>query len=144
MSRQDATKVLQPGEQPLDFPAPLVAAQCPTVLRDRADSFGAMWGNHCDPLLRKLGIEFIAIVRLVTDQSVRGIGDKPAFNSILDKGDFMWRSRCNVYGDRKTMAVCHSHDLRTFAPLGLSHCEAPFFATTKVPSMKHSDRSNLP
>jgi hypothetical protein len=49
-----------------------------------------------------------------------------------------------VYGDRKTMAVCHSHDLRTFAPLGLSHAEPPFFATTKVPSMKHSDRSSLP
>jgi hypothetical protein len=56
----------------------------------------------------------------------------------------MWRSRCNVYGDRKTMAVCHRHELRTFAPLGRSHCEAPFFATTKVPSMKHSDRSSLP
>ena len=42
------------------------------------------------------------------------------------------------------MAVCHSHDLRTFAPLGLSHAEPPFFATTKVPSIKHSDRSSLP
>jgi len=34
----------------------------------------------------------------------------------------------------------NNHELRTFAPLGLSHCEAPFFATTKVPSIKHSER----
>lgn len=42
------------------------------------------------------------------------------------------------------MAVCHCHDLRTFAPLGFSHPLAPFLAMTKVPSMKHSVKSRLP
>jgi len=144
MAGQDTTKVLQPGEQPLDFPAALVPAQCATNLRNRADSIGTVWCDQLNSLLLQLGIEFVAVVGLVSDQSFRGIGNKPVFNSIFDKGDFMWRSRCNVYGGRKTIAVRHSHDLRTFAPLGLSHCEAPFFATTKVASMKHSDRSSLP
>src|ERR1039457_5563589 len=119
MARQDTTKVLQPSEQPLDFPAALVTAQCPTVLRDRANSIGSVRSDQLDSLLLQLGIKFVAVVGLVPDQSFRGIGNKPIFNSIRDKGDFMWRSRCNVYGDRKTIAVCHSHDLRTFAPLGL-------------------------
>jgi hypothetical protein len=56
----------------------------------------------------------------------------------------MRRSRRRVNGDRKTKAVCHRHELRTFAPLGLSHPAAPFLATTNVPSMKHSDRSRSP
>src|ERR687888_788636 len=56
----------------------------------------------------------------------------------------MWRSTSNGYGDRKTSAVCHCHDLRTFAPLGLSHPLSPFFAITNVPSIKHSLRSKSP
>jgi hypothetical protein len=47
----------------------------------------------------------------------------------------MRRSRRNVDGDRKTMTVCHCHDLRTFPALGLSNVPAPLFATTKKPSM---------
>jgi hypothetical protein len=56
----------------------------------------------------------------------------------------MWRSRRNVYGERKTRAVCHCHELRPLAPLGFSDTGAPFFATTKVASMKHSSKLNLP
>ena len=64
--------------------------------------------------------------------------------SCLDKGDFMRRSRRRVDGERKTSAVCQRHELRTFAPLGLSHSESPFLATMKVASMKHSDKSSSP
>jgi hypothetical protein len=56
----------------------------------------------------------------------------------------MRRSRLCVDGDRKTSAVCHCHELRTFAPLGLSHFEPPFLATMNVPSMKHSLKSKPP
>jgi hypothetical protein len=136
--------MLQPGEQSLDLPALSVSAQCPAVLGGGLDAIGFVRGDDVNALLGHLGIKLVAVVGLVPDQSLRGIGDKPALKSTLDKGDFMWRSRCNVYGDRKTMAVCHSHDLRTFAPLGCSHAEPPFFATTKVPSIKHSDRSSFP
>jgi hypothetical protein len=56
----------------------------------------------------------------------------------------MRASKPRVDGDRKTRAVCHCHELRTFAPLGLSHTSAPFFATTNVPSIKHSSKSSSP
>jgi hypothetical protein len=49
-----------------------------------------------------------------------------------------------VDGERKTRAVCHCHELRALAPLGLSHVEAPFLAATNVPSIKHSLRSSSP
>jgi hypothetical protein len=54
------------------------------------------------------------------------------------------RSRGGADGERKTKAVCHCHELRTFAPLGRSHTPAPFFATMNVPSIKHSVRSRPP
>jgi hypothetical protein len=38
----------------------------------------------------------------------------------------MRRSRRRVDGDRKTSRVCHCHELRTLAPLGLSDF-APLF-----------------
>jgi hypothetical protein len=56
----------------------------------------------------------------------------------------MRASRRRVDGERKTRAICHRHELRTFAPLGLSHSESPFLATTNVPSIKHSDKSKSP
>jgi hypothetical protein len=56
----------------------------------------------------------------------------------------MRASTGHVHRDRKTKAVCHCHELRTFAPLGLSHVEAPFFARINVPSMKHSVKSRWP
>ena len=56
----------------------------------------------------------------------------------------MWRSRSRVHGEWKTCSVRNDHELRTFAPLGFPHFKAPFFATTKVPSMKHSAKSIRP
>jgi hypothetical protein len=56
----------------------------------------------------------------------------------------MWTSGSRVHGEWKTMSVCNDHALRIFPPLGLSHFRSPFFATMKVPSIKHSDKSICP
>lgn len=56
----------------------------------------------------------------------------------------MRASRRRVDGDGKTSAVGHGHEFRTFASLGRSHPEPLFFTTTKVPSIKHSERSSPP
>ena len=56
----------------------------------------------------------------------------------------MRRIRRCVYGERKTSAVCNCHELRTLAPLGLSHSAPSFLAITNIPSMKHSVRSSSP
>jgi hypothetical protein len=40
--------------------------------------------------------------------------------------------------------VCHRHERRILAPLGLAHAEAPVFAATQVPSMQHALMSSSP
>ncbi len=47
-------------------------------------------------------------------------------------------------GDRKTIAVCHCHDLGPFPTFRRSNVWTPFFAPAKVASIKHSDKSILP
>ena len=84
------------------------------------------------------------IVTFVPDQPARELVDEAGIEGRSDEGNLARRSRGCTRGERKTKTVCHCHKLRTFAPLGWSHTSAPFLATTKVPSMKHSDRSSLP
>src|ERR1051325_9317903 len=143
-AHSDAAKVLKPGEQPLDLPAALVAPQLPSVLRPRLLPVRLVRRDQLDASFSQLLVQRAGVVSLVADQSFGSLSGKNLSESLSDKGDFMRRSRRRVDGERKTRAVCHRHELRTFAPLGLSHPEAPFFATMKVASMKHSDKSSSP
>jgi hypothetical protein len=45
---------------------------------------------------------------------------------------------------RNTLAISQNHPLRTLAPLGFSHGQAPFFAGAKLPSMKVSSQRSRP
>src|SRR5258707_3586532 len=144
ISSHQATEVVQPREQPLDFPAMPIPAQHSPVLGGISNAIAAMRRDHVDAPFLKLSIQPVAVVGAVSDQS-RGIFiNKALLKGSFDKGDFMRRSRRCVDGDRNTSAVCHCHELRTFAPLGFPHCAAPFLAPTKVPSMKHCAKSSLP
>jgi hypothetical protein len=140
----DAAEVLQPRKQPLHLPSPLVSPEYSPILRRRFHSIRFMRRYHLNASLLKFLVQRVAIICPVAYESLRLLVGKNFSESFCDKSDFMRRSRRRVYGDRKTIAVCHRHELRTFAPLGLSHSESPFLATTNVPSMKHSDRSRSP
>lgn len=94
-----------------------------------------MWRNQLDPMVRQFSIKFVAVVGPITDQKSGIRSEKPFFESVAYKGDFVRRSRRNVNGERKTSAVCQRHELCTLAPLGFSDPEAPFFAIIKVASM---------
>jgi hypothetical protein len=141
IARQDATEVLEPGEEPLDLPAAGVAAQGSPILGRWLLPPATMGCNHGDLRCGQGRIERITLRGPVTNQSCWAIIDKTRGERVCNKGDFIWASRFNVDGDRKTSAVCNCHDLQTFAPPGCPHTAAPFFATTKVLSMKHSERS---
>lgn len=143
-AHRNSTEVLKPREQPLNLPSSLVTPQRSAVLRRGFLSIGLVWRNHLNTLLGQFFIQRIRVIGLIANQSLRLFSAKNFSESCLDKGDFMRRSSRRVHGDRKTMAVCHRHELRTFAPLGLSHSESPFLATTNVPSIKHSDKSRSP
>jgi hypothetical protein len=137
-------EVMEPREQPLDLPAALVAAELPPVLRPRLLPVLAVRRDQLDALLCQFLVERVGVVSLVAYEAGGPLSGKNFGESTLDKGDLMRASRRRVDGERKTMAVCHRHELRTFAPLGLSHPESPFLATMNVASMKHSDKSSSP
>ena len=138
------SEVAQPSKQALYFPAAFVTSKLAPILRARFASIASMWRDHFNALSRQLFIERVTVIGSVSNQSLGQLRHKTGSQGGFNKGHFMRASTCDAYGDRKTSAVCHCHDLRTFAPLGLSHPKAPFFAITKVPSMKHSWRSRPP
>src|SRR5829696_1963483 len=144
MANLNSSKVLQPGKQAFHFPTFLVSAQWATILSGRLLAVGFVWSDHLNALVLQAFIQRIAIVGSVTDQSFWLFFGEPLFQSVLYQLHLMRRSTSNGYGERKTSAICHCHELCTFAPLGFSHPKAPFLAMTKLPSIKLSVRSSSP
>jgi hypothetical protein len=139
-----AFELVEPGECPLDLPSSFVSTQRATVLTGRLDPVLAVWRNQFNAALCQLLIERITVVGAIPNKS-SGPSHRDSFiEGSFDKGDFMWASRSRVHGEWNTMSVSNNHELRTLAPLDLSHFGSPFFATTKVPSMKHLERSIRP
>jgi hypothetical protein len=139
-----AFELVKPGERPLNLPPSFVSTQWATVLAGRLDPVLAVWRNQFNAALCQLLIERITVVGAIPNKSLGSSHGDGFIEGSFDKGDFMWASRSRVHGEWKTMSVSNNHELRTLAPLGLSHFGSPFFATTKVPSMKHSERSIRP
>src|ERR671914_1274641 len=139
-----AAKVTQPGEQPLHLPPPFVAAQGASILGCGFLAVLPMGSNHLDSLFTQGGIQLVRVIGFISNQPLRCLRHQPSLQSSLHQRHLVRRSAGGTSGERKTRAVCHCHELRTFAPLGLSHLPPPFLATMKVPSMKHSERSRPP
>src|SRR5574341_1303827 len=134
---QDTSEILQPCKHALNLPPVFVPAQHASILR--------LWARAPAELVRRYQlnamvdsqpeIKRVTVVRLVSYQTLGlFISDKTLGDSLLNKGDFMRRSSRNVYGDRKTIAICNCHDFRTFAPLGRSDFVPPFLALDTTPS----------
>ena len=107
MTHQDVSEILQPCKQPLYIPSAFVATQWPAVLRTRhlpvipVRSYEFNFMVYC-----QLDIKGVAVVRLISYKVFRLFAsDKTLGDSCFSKGDFMWRSRCNVYGDRKASTI---------------------------------------
>ena len=130
-----AAEVAQPGEESLHLPAAFVPAQRPAILRLGAFPAAPVRRDHLDPQLQERLVERVGIVGAVADEPSGQVGYEAGVEGSGDEGDLVRRSRGGTCGERKASAVCHCHELRTLAPLGRSHAAAPFFATTKVPSM---------
>lgn len=71
----DATGVVEPGEEAFDFPAPAGAPKRPTVLGARAAS--AIRGDHLNAVRRHQRlIEAVAVVAPIADQTRGDVGDE--------------------------------------------------------------------
>ncbi len=144
VTHNNSPEVLQPRKQAFNFPTPFVAAKFPSVLRFGSFAVRLMRRNQLNVEFFQLFVQRVGIIGFVADYPSWSLIGESLADCSLDKFDFVRRSRFRVNGERKTSAVCHCHELRAFAPLGLSHFEAPFLADTNVPSIKVSDKSSLP
>src|SRR5262249_29203954 len=144
VAHDQPTEIAQPGDEALHLPAAAKAAQRTTLLRLGACAAPSVGRDHLHAQLPQGGIEWVGIVGAVADQAARQVGYETGVEGGRDEGALMRRSRGGTCGERKTKAVCHCQELRTFAPLGRSHTAPPFLATRNVPRVKHSERSSLP
>ena len=143
VSNDQSAEVLKPSEKPFDLPAAPVPTKRSTVL-GRCDSVSPMRSDHLDAPGSERFVQPVAVVGPIADQTFGLLSNEAMLKGGVDEPDLVRGSTLDVTGDRKTRTVCHGHEFRALAPLGLSHTAPPFFATTKVPSMKHSERSNPP
>jgi len=144
MTSLNPAEVLQPGEQSLDFPTAMVPSERTTILGRWPLPIALVRSDQFNSAPTQPFIQGVTIIGSITNQPLWVLSGKAALERAFDQSDLMRRSTLRGYGDRKTRAICHCHELCTLAPLGFSHPAAPFFAMTKVPSMKHSVRSSLP
>lgn len=139
----DAAVAHEPGEEALDLPAPLVPTELPAVLR--LLPLGAIGRDELGAeLTLELGVERVAVVGAVADQSLGDFFDEPRVERVDDELALSALTTCNPHGDRKAIAVCHCHDLGRLAAASDPNIRAPLFAPAWEPSMYASVRSNLP
>jgi hypothetical protein len=138
---QDSSEGIEPSKQAFNLPSPFVSTQYATVLSRFSDAVVSVRCDQLNAAGSKFFIERIAVIGTILNKSFRESPSDGCIDGSSDKGDFMWASRSRVHDEWKTCSVRNCHELRTFSSLGLSRFGPPFFATTKVPSMKHSDRS---
>jgi len=143
-SDNQASEVLQPSEQAFDLPSTLRTAQDTTVLSRGFGAVVSMSCNEFDALTGELRVQRVAVVSAISNQSQGLVSREAVLDREFHEPRFVRRSRFCVDGDRKTSAVRNCHEFRALAPLSGAHASAPFFATMKLASMKHSDISRPP
>src|SRR5271167_407823 len=144
-TNDDATVIMEPSKQTLDFPATTVAPQHAAILRCGSDSLRVVRRDHLHAeALADLRIQWIAVVGAVTDQPLGSFDEEASLDGGFDEFGFMRRSAGHVHGERKTMAVCDCHDFAAFAAFCRADTRAPFFAELKLASIKASLRSSFP
>jgi len=139
------TEVVKPSEQPFDLPPSSIPSQWATILAGRFASATSMRSDQLHvSFFGQSRIQRVAVIGLVSHHPLGQFVQNTRIQRRLDPRYFMRARAADVHGERKTMSVCKAHDFGAFAPLGLAHTIAPFFAGAKVPSMKPSLRSMPP
>ena len=126
VTHNQAPQVAQLGKQALNFPSALVATQSASVLRPDLLMIAVVGRDHLDVLGSQRLVQWVAFIGAIANQLLRLLLDKAVVQRFFDEGYFAWASICDADDNWKTSAVCHCHDLRTFAPLDLSYPSAPF------------------
>ncbi len=104
----------------------------------------AVWGDQFYAIAPQLGVQFVGVVGVVTDEILWRFRDHHVQQGGLGQLYFVRGGAFNAHGNGKTMAVCHSHDLRSLATFSFADLRSPFLAGAKLPSMKASRTLSRP
>ena len=118
---EDAAVPLDPGEEPLHDPPPLVPAQAASVLRLRPRPVLPVGRDHLDSLLPEIPVQRIAVIRLVTDQILREVVHEDQIEAQLDEPGLVPLGRVRPDGQWKAATVHDRHDLHAFSGLREPH-----------------------
>ena len=143
VARDEAPRVLEPGEEALDSPAAFVAPERAAVL-GQIDAIASMRRNQLDVVRGEGAVERVAVIGRVPDEPRGVVGEEAGIQRRFDERDFVRRGRGDSNGDRKTSAVCNGHDLGALAALRLADVPPFFLALANEPSMNVSLRSRPP
>lgn len=143
-THHQASEVLQPGEEPLDFPASLVTPEFLPILAVRSCAISTVRCDQLDSVRGQLIVQSITVISLIANQSFRLLGHEAVLDRNRNEFLLMRRSTPNPEGDRKTMAVCDCHELAPFADERSTNAIAPFFAPMKEASINASSNPSCP
>jgi hypothetical protein len=74
ISNDQPPEILQPGEQPLDFPPSSISLQ-PTSILGRIPSVPTMRSNDFNAVEPEFCVEAVGVVGVITNQALPGIGN---------------------------------------------------------------------
>ena len=146
-----ASEKSEPGVGALDFPAPPTAPQLAPISIRLVLFVPAIRNNQLNAASLQSAPQGVAIISFVGYDAPRTLPRPTARAWDFDLGERGFRQPGFVRGcrrqensQRNTLAINQKHPLRTLAPLGFSHGQAPFLAGAKLPSKKVSSHFNRP
>lgn len=86
VTHNQATKLLQPGKQPLTLPTALVASEGTPIMSRRTLAVPAVWSNQRNALHGQQLVQRVTVISAVANQSLRHVfdeaGSKDRFNEL--------------------------------------------------------------
>jgi hypothetical protein len=133
--------ISEPGNSPFDFPTAPVTSESSAILK--FFSFVSSWRSHkLNASAFEVLTQLIRVIGFVSHQVLWFSAQ--LVNRLINERYLMWTGRGKGHSQRNTPAIRHHHELGALAPLGFPDFWAPFFADTKLPSIKHSAQSIWP
>ena len=135
-TRDKASVISEPGNRAFDFPPAFVTPKRTAILGFWFPTIASMRDHKLNALFFKFTAKLVRIISFVTNQMLGFLAN--FFKGLVRKFYLRRTGSVNGHSQRNTFAVCQYHELRALATLGFPDFWAPFFAETKLPSMKHS------
>src|SRR5919202_5435435 len=152
IAHHKTAELAEPGDGPFHEPPPAIPPQLPAILMGGSLVVAAGRDNGLNPPPGQAGPQGIAVVAPIGDQTLGPLAgpsrlarppDGDRVEGLLEERDLRRGCRVQVCSQRSTRAIDQHHPLCALAPFGRADFGPPFFAGTKLPSIKHSSQRSF-